>query len=271
MITIDLHTHTLHGHGSSSVFDMFMAGQALGLKIHGFSEHSPRPLGYNYTNEYRAHLEKSFPAYIKEVQEIARTNSSCQVLLGMELDWLENEMPFMQQCAQSYPFDYLIAGIHFIEKWGFDDVREDWAKLSESEKAHFYTAYYKTMIRMANSKKFQILAHPDLIKIFSVDSFHAWLPKNLNLVEEALIATKEAQMAMEISTAGMRKPCAEMYPCRSIMEIAKKINIPISFASDGHCVNTIAFKFDNLAQYAKEYGYCESVYFVKKEMHSLPF
>lgn len=274
MITIDLHTHTFHGHGSSSVVDMFMAGQAKGLKIHGFSEHSPRPLGYDYTNEYREHLEKFFPLYIKEVQELQRigkTETSYQVLLGMELDWLENELSFMQKCAAGYPFDYLIAGIHFLDKWGFDETPDDWAKLSESEKSHFYTTYYKTMIKMANSNMFQILAHPDLIKIFSVASFHAWLPSNLKLVEEALLAVKEANMAMEISTAGMRKPCAEIYPCHPIMEIAQKINIPISFASDGHCVNTIAFNFTTLAQYAKEYGYSESLYFVQNKTHNIPF
>ena len=270
MISTDLHTHTLHSHGSSSVFDMFMAGQAKGLKIHGFSEHSPRPLGYDFTNEYREHLTKSFPTYVKEVQEIAKTDA-CQVLLGMELDWIENEVPFMEKCAQSYPFDYLIAGIHFIDTWGFDDRQEDWDKLSEPEKFHFYTAYYKTMIHMAKSNLFNILAHPDLIKIFSVDSFHAWLPHNKPLVKEALMAVKEANMCMEVSSAGLRKPCAEIYPCRSIMEIAKEINIPISFASDGHCVNTIGFNFEALATYAKEYGYSESVYFVKKEMHRVSF
>ncbi len=269
MLSIDLHTHTSYGHGSDSVLEMYLAGQNKGLTIHGFSEHSPRPLGYNYTNEYREHLEKNFANYVFEVQELTK-NKNSEILFALELDWLENELVFMQDCAFAHDYDYLIGGLHFLGKWGFDDQESHW-KIAESEKFEFYTAYYNTMIKMANSKLFHILAHPDLIKIFSINSFHAWLPQNLALVEDALLAAKEANMAMEVSSAGLRKPCAEIYPCSQIMEIAKKIQIPISFASDGHCVNTIAYGFDKLANYAKSYGYDQCAYFVKKEMKTITF
>ncbi len=271
MISVDLHTHTSYGHGSNTVFEMFLAGQNKGLTIHGFSEHSPRPLGYNYTKEYREHLEKFFPNYVSEVQELVQKHKNVKVLFGLELDWLGKEQAFMQECALAYDYDYLIAGLHFLDTWGFDDQQAHWDKLLESEKFKFYTDYYTAMIKMADSKLFNILAHPDLIKIFSVTSFHKWLPNNLNLVEDALLAAKEADMAMEISSAGLRKPCAEIYPCQPIMEIAAKIQIPISFASDGHCVNTIGYGFDILDDYAKEYGYKECVYFENKQKNIIAF
>ena len=47
MIHADLHTHTLYAHGSSTPREMYEAGKRKGLQIHGFSEHSPRPLGYD--------------------------------------------------------------------------------------------------------------------------------------------------------------------------------------------------------------------------------
>ena len=56
MIRVDLHTHTNHSHARDSVREMFEAGQAKGLVVQGFSEHSPRPLGYDYPVEYREHL-----------------------------------------------------------------------------------------------------------------------------------------------------------------------------------------------------------------------
>lgn len=261
---IDLHTHTSYGHGSSSVFEMYAAGRRKGLDIHGFSEHSPRPLGYDYTNEYREHLNAHYQQYLDEVEELKQKNTESKVLLALELDWLEDEPGFMQECAAKHHFDYIIAGIHFIKKWGFDDQAAHWAPLLKQEKHKLYSAYYKTMIKMAETKLFHIVAHPDLIKIFSGETFGEWIKANKSLAEDALLACKENNMCMEISSAGLRKPCKEIYPCRTIMEIAKDIDIPLTFASDGHCVNTIGQNLPLLHDYAKEYGFTEQHYFENK-------
>ncbi|HBV41111.1 histidinol-phosphatase [Taurinivorans muris] len=258
---IDLHTHTCYGHGSNTVFEMFQAGRRAGLDVHGFSEHSPRPSGYDYTNEYREHLNKHFQDYLDEVEKIKQERKENKILLALELDWLEDEPDFMQECMERHSFDYVIAGIHFIKKWGFDDQASHWVNLSKQEKHAYYAAYYKTMIKMAESKLFHIVAHPDLIKIFSRETFAEWIKNNKSLAEDALLACKENKLCMEISSAGLRKPCQEIYPCRTLMEIAKDIDIPITFASDGHCVNTIAKNIGMLHEYAKEYGFTEQNYF----------
>lgn len=64
------------------------------------------------------------------------------------------------------------------------------------------------MKKMAESGLYDIVAHPDLIKIFSVNEFHDWLarPDSMELVRDALRAARDAGMAMEISSAGLRKP-----------------------------------------------------------------
>ncbi len=258
---IDLHTHTYYGHGSNTVFEMFQAGKKAGLAVHGFSEHSPRPLGYDYTNEYREHLNKHFQDYINEVTEIKQKSTKPKVLLALELDWLEDEREFLDECAHQFPYDYRIAGIHFIKKWGFDDQASHWKNLLKQEKHQYYAAYYKTMIKMAESKLFQIVAHPDLIKIFSNETFSEWIKENKGFAEDALIACKENGLCMEVSSAGLRKPCQEIYPCRTLMEIAKDIDMPLTFGSDGHCINTIAKDLQKLHEYAKEYGFTSQHYF----------
>lgn len=53
MIRADLHSHTKYSHGADEPEEMFAAANARGLEILGFSEHSPRPQGYDYTHEYR--------------------------------------------------------------------------------------------------------------------------------------------------------------------------------------------------------------------------
>lgn len=280
MIRVDLHTHTAFAHGSNSVREMFAAGQKRGLLVHGFSEHSPRPLGYDYPVEYRDKLNATFPDYLHDVTALAADmadtpaqKSSVTVLLGLEQDWLEAEPDFMRQVACSHPFDYIIGGIHFLGTWGFDASANDWVALNADQREQCYVSYYQTMRRMAESGLYRIVAHPDLIKIFTVNEFRLWLAKSgsLDLVRDALCAVRDAGMAMEISSAGLRKPCREIYPGPEILRLAADLSVPISFGSDGHCVNTIATGFDQLAPYAASVGYRESLVFQGETIRRFAF
>lgn len=47
MITVDLHTHTKYSHGANSPAEMYASALDKGLTLLGFSEHSPRPLGFD--------------------------------------------------------------------------------------------------------------------------------------------------------------------------------------------------------------------------------
>lgn len=281
MIHADLHTHTLYAHGSSTPREMYEAGKRKGLQIHGFSEHSPRPLGYDYPNEYRERLSAHFGDYIREVREIAAEagrEGREEVLLGLEMDWLEDEVPFQKHILAEEHFEYVIGGIHFLGTWGFDASADDWKKLSAEHKEECYCRYYATMKKMAESGLYDIVAHPDLIKIFSVNEFHDWLarPDSMELVRDALRAARDAGMAMEISSAGLRKPCREIYPCGEIVKAAADLRLPVSFGSDGHCVNTIGAGFEELARHASAAGYMESLVFRRRrdgtrEVRVLPF
>jgi len=275
MIRIDLHTHTVYAHGRNTVREMFEAGQRRGLTVHGFSEHSPRPVGYDYPTEYRDHLIAGFPDYVTDVLELAeeQRGRGVEVLLAMEQDWLEAEPVFMAETIGAWPFDYVIGGIHFLGTWGFDFSAADWEGKTDEQLADIYTAYYRTMREMARSGLFRIVAHPDLIKIFSVDSFRAWLalPDSLDLVRDAFVAAREAGMALEISSAGLRKPCREIYPGPVLLNLAADLKLPVTFGSDGHCVNTIGADFDLLARYAAAAGYRESLVFRGDSVRRFPF
>ena len=275
MIQVDLHSHTHFSHGKNSVREMFEAGKKCGLLCHGFSEHSPRPLGYDYAVEYRDRLQASFPEYVREVSDLAQEEkgSGVTVLLGMELDWLENEPETMRQLACSHDFDYIIGGIHFLGTWGFDADAKDWEVLDKEARSAMYVRYYRTMLRMAESGLFQIVAHPDLIKIFTIADFRNWLrqPGSLDLVRGALLAARDAGMAMEISSAGLRKPCHEIYPGPDILRLAAEIKLPITFGSDAHCADDLASHFADLAEYARSMGYTESHVFQKGSVLRVPF
>ena len=278
MISCDLHVHTCYSHGRDTPAAMYAAALERGLTLVGFAEHSPRPPGFDYTREYREHLTRHLPDYEREVLALKAApregvNGLCNVLYGMEMDWLDGQETFMPAACRARDFDYILGSVHFIGRWGFDDGAEPWEGLSQEECEALYTAYFAAWEAMLRSGCFSIAAHPDLVKIFSVDRFHVWLdkPQSQAVLRRALSALGEAGMSMEISSAGLRKPCAEIYPAPRIMAIAAELNLPVSFASDAHRAEDVAGDFARLAAYARSFGFAGHVFFEKGNMRELRF
>lgn len=274
MIKTDTHLHTLHSHGKATVEAMFHAARAKGIDIIGFSEHSPRPETYSYPSDYQPRLIEGFPTYVADVKRLRdEFKNEATVLFGLEMDWVEGNETFIADTLKAHDFDYVIGGIHFIDTWGFDYRKEDWQVLSESRQVELYQQFYATMANMARTGLFNIVAHPDIIKIFSVDLFREWAAGDeaKAAFRTALTAIHDAGMAIEISSAGLRKLCKEIYPCPQFMALASEMGIPVSFGSDAHSEASVGYAFDQLEQYARKFGYTDSVYFVKRRMHSRKF
>ncbi|MDR3362875.1 MAG: histidinol-phosphatase [Desulfovibrio sp.] len=271
MIRADIHAHTLYSHGKDTPQAMYAAALDKGLEIFGFTEHCPRPAGFDYRNEYRENLARHLPDYAREVTELKAApregkHGLCRVLFGMEMDWLDGQEEFTRAACRAYDFDYLLGSVHFIGHWGFDDnTQKDWAAFSQEECESRYTAYFTAWEAMLRSGLFNVAAHPDLIKIFSVEQFHIWLasPESRALLKRALTALRDSGMSMEISSAGLRKPCCEIYPAPPVLALAAELDLPVSFASDAHSAHDVAFGFARLASYAQSFGFKEYTVFEK--------
>lgn len=276
MICADLHMHTLYSHGKNTPFEMHAEAEKKGLSLIGFTEHSPRPPSYNYTHEYRDRLTRHFPDYIAEVSKLRESNAyqgPCRVLLGLEMDWLPADEAFVRKACTAYDYDYLIGSVHFLGDWGFDDLEDPWQNASSAQIFSWYEEYFNIWLSMLESGLFQIAAHPDLIKIYSVRHFHKWLEQKASkaLIYKCLSVLKDRGMAMEISSAGLRKACAEIYPCPEIMAMAAELNLNISLASDAHNIQDIASFFPELALYAKKYGFDRQAIYKQGELSFMLF
>lgn len=268
----DLHMHTFYSHGKNSPEQMYNAAVEKGLPLIGFSEHSPRPDGYDYTHEYRDKLSAHFCDYIREVGALANSSGPCKVLLGLEMDWLPAEEDFVRKACAAEDYAYLLGSVHFIDHWGFDDTQESWTKLSQEERENIYEKYFKAWKSMITSGLFQIAAHPDLVKIFSVESFHKWLEstKARKILKDCLLSLRDKGMAMEISSAGLRKACGEIYPCPEMMRIGAELGVRVSLASDAHEVGDVGHAFPQLVEYARSFGFREQSIFDHDRHFSVP-
>ena len=105
------------------------------------------------------------------------------------------------------------------------------------------------------------MAHLDLVKIFGFRP-----SKDLGDVLDAVLSEiKEIDLAMELSTAGWRKPVGELYPSDEIIRRAMAKGIPFTTASDGHSHVQPGENFDRLAQKMSELGIGEVVIFERHQ------
>ena len=61
----------------------------------------------------------------------------------------------------------------------------------------------------------------------------------------------DAGVAMEVSTAGLRKPVGEIYPARAMLEMAVDAGIPIALSSDAHRPEHLAFGYEEAVEAAR--------------------
>lgn len=274
MIRADLHNHTLAAHGRDTVADMYAAAKGSQLDWYGLSEHSPLPPGYACPL-YTGDLSVTFPAYVEAVLTL-RQNAppgGPQVLLGMELDWLPVNTVWMKDILGLYPFDYVIGGLHFVRNVPVGSPRSWSPDFLLPQRFERFAAYYEEMARLASGGLVDVVAHPDFIKVCCFDDFQAWLkqPGSLDLIASALVAMRDTDTAMEVSSAGLRKTFREPYPGPAIMRLAADLGLTISFGSDAHAASETVSHFDELARYARSYGFKNCRIAVEREKISLDF
>ena len=257
---VDLHNHTpLCNHAKGSLHEYIEAAIMHGTKYFGISDHAPM----DFDPQYRMKFEQmqGYEASIKEAKQTY--HDKIDILLGYEVDYLEGHM---DDRVLASDVDYLIGSVHFLGTWGFDNP----AFIDEYKNRDIDTIYkdYFTQIEnLAKTKLFDIVGHLDLIKVMN------FLPKTdvRILAKEAIKAIKKADMVVELSAAGYRKPVKEAYPSDSLLELIADANIPITFASDAHHPKQVGFKSDALEAKAKAFGYHSCATFSKRQREMIKF
>ena len=274
MIRADLHNHTLAAHGRDTVAAMYEAAKGSHLEWYGLSEHSPLPPGYACPL-YTGDLTVTFPAYVDAVLALKESAPSegPRVLLGMELDWLPVNVPWMRKVLGHYPFDYVIGGLHYVQDVAVGSPRSWGEDLALPQRFARFAAYYEEMARLAASGLVDVVAHPDFIKVCCFDDFQSWLalPGSMDRIAAALEAMRATDTAMEVSSAGLRKPFHEPYPGPAIMRLAADLGLCISFGSDAHNSEDTGSYFTELAAYAASFGFARSRICVGRDRMDLAF
>ena len=256
----DYHMHTpLCGHAVGEPAEYVRHGIKAGLKEMGFSDHAP--LVSHRDPKITMDFDQ-LPLYLKMIEDVQKQFAKdITVKISLEADFIAGFEDKTKEIIEGYPYDYIIGSVHFIKRWGFDDPaeRDAWSKKDVNQ---VYHDYYELLRQSAKSKMFDIIGHCDLVKKFG----HRATESMIDEVKATAKVFKETGVAIEINTAGLRKPAKEMYPSLDCLKIYREAGVPLTFGSDAHAPEEVAKDFPLALDLARTAGFKEYLTFKQRKI-----
>ncbi len=250
---IDCHVHTeLSGHGSGTVAQAVSAAVFKGLTGLILTEHLPLPHGIDPDNHISMPMDV-IGRYATEVAEWAERARDVQVVVGAEADWIpgrEDELAAIRSAAADAGVSVLLGSVHFLDGWAFDDPHhvQEWEGRDVDA---VWSRYFEVWCDAAASGLFDVMAHPDLVKKFGHFPSH----DAADLYAAAACAALEGHVAIEVSTAGLRKPVRELYPGPDLLRVFAEAGVPATVGSDAHDPSEVGQDIEQAYVALHEAGY----------------
>jgi histidinol-phosphatase (PHP family) len=254
----DYHIHTrLCRHAEGEPREYVERAVALGMMEMGFADHLPFLGGWeprhDLTDDWAMGLDE-LDDYVTLVQELAREYAAdVRILLGIEADFIPETLDDTASVLAGYPFDYVIGSVHIVgDRFGFDHPEME-PRLADYGLDRIYLESLELARCAAESGLFDVVGHLDHAKKY------ARRPDDDEAVaaaaSAALRAVAAAGMAVELNTAGWRKPVGESYPGPALLAEAAGLGIPLVVGSDAHRPGDVGHGFARAAEVARAAGY----------------
>jgi histidinol-phosphatase (PHP family) len=182
--------------------------------------------------------------------------------LGIECDFVPGAEDRTANLLEAHDFDYVVGSVHFIGDRAVDmDEYGVWAQ--EANPDEVWRRYFEGLATAARSGLFDILAHPDLVKIWGRGRPGPLRDRRV-YYETAVEAIVESGIAVEVSTAGLRKPVGEIYPAADFAEMCVEVGAPFALSSDAHTPEQIGYEYGQALALLDSLGVSEICVFERR-------
>lgn len=213
---------------------------------------------------WNAYARDDIDAYVGFLRE------ETDLKVGIEADFVPGREDRMATLLEAREWDYVVGSVHFLGDEALDMEQYDIWDVRGHRPDEIWRRYFETLGEAARSGLFDILAHPDLVKI--------WGPRRRPLPEGdlrrfyelAMDGIAESQIAIELSTAGLRKPVGELYPSTAFLEMCLEAGCPVALSSDAHTPEHLGYGYDQAVEELQRLGVTELTVFEGRERRMEP-
>jgi len=192
---------------------------------------------------------------------------------GIEADYLPGREDRVQNMLEGRGWDYVVGSVHFLADEAVDvhgePDWESWDIWRSADPEKVWARYFETLGEAARTGMFDILAHPDLVKVWGGQ---VPVPEGdlRRFYELAMDGIADSDVAIEVSTAGLRKPVAEIYPAPGFLSMCLEAGRPVALSSDAHRPEQLGFEYERALELLDGLGVRELAVFEGRERRLEP-
>jgi histidinol-phosphatase (PHP family) len=268
-----IHTHTFFCDGKDDVETFCRAAYEKGLVSLGFSAHAPIFEKTGFRTKWHLPYER-IGEYMDSVRSAKkRWEGRLPVYLGLEVDFISGIAGPADRDYLEMGLDYIIASVHYVlppngEPFTVDGPAEE---VEQGIKEGFggdpigmVEAYLDSEEAMIRAGGFDVLGHPDLVKLHNKDNklFNPQNSSYLKRIAALAVLLAEAGVPYELNTGGLnRGKISECYPSMDFLKHFRKLNIPVVITADAHRAADLDGHYEDARKAMLEAGYTETVLF----------
>ncbi|MEA2304237.1 MAG: histidinol-phosphatase family [Solirubrobacteraceae bacterium] len=211
---------------------------------------------------WRESARDDLDAYVAFVRE------QTDLRLGIEADFVPGREERMRDLLEAREWDYVVGSIHFLGDGALDYDRFDvWTGGRSADDV--WRTYFTWLGEAARSGLFDVLAHPDLVKHWGAERPQPTKDPRF-YYDLAMEGIAESGIAIEVSTAGLRKPVGEIYPSSAFLEMVLDAGNPVALSSDAHVPDQLGFRYEQAVELLAGHGVTELAVFEGRERRLEP-
>jgi len=228
----NFHTHTsrcLHAAGRDEEY--VLAAIDHGIHTLGFSDHTP----WHYDSGFKPFMrmqEDELESYVHSISTLRETyKDQIEILIGLEVEWFPDKMPWLIQKADEFGLDYFILGHHYDTS---DETGIYYGSPGMSLRQ--VQRYTSQVLEGMESGQFAYVAHPDVIYYNTRD------PRHVAELEKICVKAKELNLPLEYNMLG--REGRRHYPSEPLLKLAKKHDNTMIIGFDAHTPDMFGYTDD---------------------------